>query len=202
MRRSPLGASAAISGSRRPEASNTPVACSSSSGLEQLQVRRVLPDAGQRTWCERNVPSTGFPSTTFGPVQPLGERRTSSASAPRHLAAPFRRAIRDTVEIANHLSSVAAMSGCMIADRRLRRNTARSEAPEHRLELLVRDPRQHRGPGDLRAVQVEDGSTAPSRAGLRNLFDCHEVASAPVSASPSPPRRRRAGRIVERSAKR
>src|SRR3954453_9410136 len=30
------------------------------------------------------------------------------------------------------------------------------------------------------------GSTAPSRAGLRNLLPCHPVASAPVSASPSP----------------
>src|SRR5213079_1753920 len=30
------------------------------------------------------------------------------------------------------------------------------------------------------------GSTAPSRAGLRNLFECQLVASAPVSASPSP----------------
>ena len=30
------------------------------------------------------------------------------------------------------------------------------------------------------------GSTAPSRIGLRNLFECQEVASGPVSASPSP----------------
>src|SRR3982074_869301 len=30
------------------------------------------------------------------------------------------------------------------------------------------------------------GSTAPSRTGFRNLFECHEVASGPVSASPSP----------------
>jgi hypothetical protein len=30
------------------------------------------------------------------------------------------------------------------------------------------------------------GSTAPSRAGFRNLFECHAVASGPVSASPSP----------------
>ena len=30
------------------------------------------------------------------------------------------------------------------------------------------------------------GSTAPSRTGLRNLFECHDVASGPVSASPSP----------------
>ena len=28
------------------------------------------------TWCARNVPSIGMPSTTFGPVQPLGVRRT------------------------------------------------------------------------------------------------------------------------------
>src|SRR3974377_493506 len=30
------------------------------------------------------------------------------------------------------------------------------------------------------------GSTAPSRIGLRNLFECQAVASGPVSASPSP----------------
>src|SRR5580704_3812770 len=30
------------------------------------------------------------------------------------------------------------------------------------------------------------GNTAPSRAGLRNLLECQLVASAPVSASPSP----------------
>ncbi len=28
------------------------------------------------TWCARQVPSTGSPSTTFGPVQPLGVRST------------------------------------------------------------------------------------------------------------------------------
>ena len=30
------------------------------------------------------------------------------------------------------------------------------------------------------------GSTAPSVTGSRNLLDCHDVASGPVSASPSP----------------
>ena len=30
------------------------------------------------------------------------------------------------------------------------------------------------------------GSTAPSVMGLTNLLPCHEVASGPVSASPSP----------------
>src|SRR6266498_3676687 len=27
------------------------------------------------TWCEREVPSVGLPSTSFGPVHPLGERK-------------------------------------------------------------------------------------------------------------------------------
>jgi hypothetical protein len=30
------------------------------------------------------------------------------------------------------------------------------------------------------------GSTAPSRTGLTNLFECQAVANGPVSASPSP----------------
>ena len=30
------------------------------------------------------------------------------------------------------------------------------------------------------------GSTTPSVSGFKNLFDCHEVASVAVSASPSP----------------
>jgi len=37
------------------------------------------------------------------------------------------------------------------------------------------------------AVDRQDkGSTAPSRTGLRNLFECHAVANGPVSDSPSP----------------
>src|ERR671934_198058 len=42
--------------------------------------------ASTGTWCERHVPSTGTPSTSFGPVQPFGVRRTISGHAGRPLA--------------------------------------------------------------------------------------------------------------------
>ena len=32
------------------------------------------------TWCDRHVPSTFFPSTSLGPVHPLGVRKPSSAN--------------------------------------------------------------------------------------------------------------------------
>src|SRR5437764_8295511 len=35
-------------------------------------------------------------------------------------------------------------------------------------------------------LRARIGSTAPSRAGFRNLLECQAVASGPVSASPSP----------------
>src|ERR1039457_702149 len=38
----------------------------------------------------------------------------------------------------------------------------------------------------LYPLRCRIGSTAPSVAGLRNLLECHAVASGPVSASPSP----------------
>src|ERR1017187_2900512 len=38
----------------------------------------------------------------------------------------------------------------------------------------------------LKPLRCRIGSTAPSVAGLRNLLECHAVASGPVSASPSP----------------
>src|SRR4026209_1299294 len=38
----------------------------------------------------------------------------------------------------------------------------------------------------LYPLRFRIGSTAPSRIGLMNLFECQDVASGPVSASPSP----------------
>jgi len=38
----------------------------------------------------------------------------------------------------------------------------------------------------LYPLRFRIGSTAPSRIGLTHLFECHDVASGPVSASPSP----------------
>ena len=44
------------------------------------------------TWCERHVPSIGSPSTSFGPVQPFGERRTIIGQRGRSVAPPSRAA--------------------------------------------------------------------------------------------------------------
>ena len=38
----------------------------------------------------------------------------------------------------------------------------------------------------LYPFKCKTGSTAPSLTGLRNFVECHEVASGPVSDSPSP----------------
>src|SRR6266545_8076176 len=44
-----------------------------------------------------------------------------------------------------------------------------AEAAEHHLELLVRDPGQHRQPGDLPAVQVEDRKHRTVAGGVEEL---------------------------------
>jgi hypothetical protein len=69
------------------------------------------------TWCARQVPSTGRPSTNFGPVQPFGVRSTiigqrrpapTAAAVPR--AAPWMARIWPMAP-----SSAAAIFSC-IAD--------------------------------------------------------------------------------------
>ena len=53
------------------------------------------------TWCDRHVPSAGLPSTSFGPVQPLGVRRMIIGHAARGRRRPLRAArwiSRDLVE--------------------------------------------------------------------------------------------------------
>ena len=65
------------------------------------------------TWCARKVPSMGLPSTSRGPVQPLGVRRIITGQAGRDRK-PFLRAsawISFISEI--QISSVAAIFWCM-----------------------------------------------------------------------------------------
>ena len=57
---------------------------------------------------------------------------------------------------------------------------------EQGFELFVRDAREDGRIGDLVAVQMEDRQDRAVLTGLRNLFECQDVASGPVSASPSP----------------
>ena len=53
-------------------------------------------------------------------------------------------------------------------------------------QLVLGDAGQHRGVGDLVAVQVQDRQHGAVAAGSRNLLPCQLAASGPVSASPSP----------------
>ena len=67
------------------------------------------------TWWERNVPSAGSPSTTFGPVQPFGVRSTIIGQRGR-VWPPSSRARRWIAAISSSTSSsVAAISWCIVA---------------------------------------------------------------------------------------
>ncbi|CAO0833287.1 hypothetical protein SMICM17S_00683 [Streptomyces microflavus] len=76
-------------------------------GLQLPQVLRVVPDPGERDLVERQVPSTGSPSTSFGPVQPLGVRSTIMGERGRSVA-PSSRAARWNAAIRSTAVSIAA----------------------------------------------------------------------------------------------
>ena len=98
----PRGASAASSATQRAvlvEQLLGPVAPQPRLELgEVLGVRRASSASG--TWCERNVPSAGRPSTSFGPVQPFGVRSTIIGQRGRSVRRPRapRAGSRDLVE--------------------------------------------------------------------------------------------------------
>ena len=110
------------------------------------------------TWWARQKPSTLWPSTSSGPVQPLGERRTIIGQRAVDVALPLARALLWMARISStHCSSVAAIAWCMlsrvVAFDEVRRPAV---AAEQALQLFVRDAREERGVGDLVAVEVED----------------------------------------------
>ena len=74
--------------------------------------RRGAPASG--TWCERQVPSTGTPSTSFGPVQPFGVRSTIIGQRGRARAPPSARASRWIAAISSSTASSVAASGWCI----------------------------------------------------------------------------------------
>ena len=140
------------------------------------------------TWCARHVPSTGRPSTSFGPVQPFGVRSTiighAAACDP---PAPARVLDRRGSRV-EHM--VEGRRELLVHDARV---VARDEIglPPAAGEELRRAPARGSAPSTvgfaiLYPFRCRIGSTAPSPAGSRNLFECQLVASGPVSASPSP----------------
>ncbi len=62
------------------------------------------------TWCARKVPSTCRPSTTFGPVQPLGDLRTIIGQRGRVGSLFSPSILLDLPNILDGLFKVAAIS--------------------------------------------------------------------------------------------
>ena len=114
------------------------------------------------TWCERHVPSTGLPSTSFGPVQPFGDAehdhrprrpvevgRPSARGPGAWIAADLRD--RPSSSVCGHRADASAAGR--------RRSTSYdviAAALDEGAQLRVRDAREDRRVGDLVAVEVED----------------------------------------------
>ena len=196
MRRSPSGASAVISAATRPLSSN-----SSSGRYERIHASSAARCSGfsasfaSGTWWARKVPSIGWPSTSLGPVQPLGVRRTIIGQRGRS-AAPSRARDWMARDVADHL--VERLGHELVHGRRV---VALDEvglvavADEQRAQLVVRDARQHGRVGDLVAVEVQDRQ---HRAVARRVRRTCWSASSPPAGRSRPRRRprrsRRAGR--------
>ena len=122
-----------------------------------LRTRRSAPGA------QRNVPSTGSPSTRFGPVQPFGVRSTIIGQRGRSRSPCARASLLDVAGSASMTrSSVAAIS--LVHQRRargLRRNTASSRS------LAAAAPARRAGcapaPSDWRSCSRSDAESAARR---------------------------------------
>jgi hypothetical protein len=148
MRRSPWGASAASSGISRPALSNSSSGVAAQPVLEHLEVpgerRRLI---GSGIWCDaEGAFSFCTPSTSFGPVQPLGVRSTIIGQRGRVFECCCAGGVLDLVDLLDgpvgrgghalvHCHGVVAFD----EDRRP------AAAEEELLEFLVADASQDRG---------------------------------------------------------
>ena len=110
------------------------------------------------TWWARKQSSTGLPSTSLGPVQPLGERNTIMGQRGRVLSPVVAGVLLDALDLPD--GPVQGGSHLLV---HLLRLTALHKAgfpaaaAEELLHLLMGDPGEDGGVGDLEAVQVQDG---------------------------------------------
>ena len=115
---------------------------------------RALPTG---TWWARNVPSTGLPSTSFGPVQPFGVRRTIAGQRGRSRK-PWARVSSWIARMRGH--AVVEGGGEVLVDGR--RLVALDEpdvvavAGAGARGLVVARAAEHGRAGDLVPVQVQD----------------------------------------------
>ena len=181
MRRLPFGASAYKSPRRQPSLSNT------SSGLYDrihssscFRCSGFVRTSSSGTWCARQVPSTGLPSTNFGPVQPFGVRITSIGHIGR-VASFLSRAFFWIVRTSATISSItAAMPLCMVIGSSPSRKYGLYPYPLNRLSnssWLIRASTV--GFAILKPFRCRIGSTAKTCLNARKW-----------PASPSLPRRR------------
>jgi hypothetical protein len=80
--------------------------------LEQLQVPGVRRVSAKGTWCERQLPSVGLPSTSCGPVQPFGERSTIIGQRGRAGASRGRAA--GSGDVVRQRSGARRSAWCMV----------------------------------------------------------------------------------------
>ena len=144
--------------------------------------RRSAPDARARAFRSsgRRPPS--------GRSSPSGSCSTIIGQRGRSRAPPLRAARLDGADLVEH--DVERLRHQLMHGRGIvarDEDTARSRS--RRTGSPARSRRCAPGPSGWRSCSRSDaGSAAPRRrcAGLRNLLECQEVASGPVSASPSP----------------
>ena len=87
---------------------------SSASTLRAAQVLGLFVQSASGTWCERKEPSIWTPSTTFGPVQPLGVRSTIIGQRGRSVD---RRARASRLDLANVLDDLVEGRGHQLVHR-------------------------------------------------------------------------------------
>ena len=111
-----------------------------------------------------------MPSTTLGPVQPLGVRSTIMGHTGRS-ALLFSRAFFWMALISSMtVSMVSAMSLCMVmGSSPLDEVRLPAAALEEALDLLVGDTGEDGGVADLVAVQVQDGQHGAIGDGVEEL---------------------------------
>ena len=159
MRRSPVGNQSTISRRGRPSSSK-----SSSIRYERIHVSSCARCSGfsrtsaSGTWCARHVPSTGRPSTTFGPVQPFGVRRTIIGQRGRVRSLPRRARVLDArgSRPARGRAWPRAAGARRAGSSPATRYGSQPYPVEELGELRLGDTREHSRVRDLVAVEVQD----------------------------------------------
>ena len=140
------------------------------------------------TWCERHVPSTGFPSTSAGPVQPFGVRSTIIGHAARSVA------VVAALSLDRAISSSASSSAAAKRRVHARRLVARDEQRPVAVALAAARRARPRG-----CARARSGSRSCSRSGAGSAARRRRAAGSGTCSSASSPR---AGRSRPRRRRR